>query len=78
MGQAESAIGAEKNDTAATAEAAVEIGHGFAGGEFGSGSDGDAIHGPLAEHELHDWFAPSGERNGCGEIIGVAATADKG
>ena len=39
---------------------------------------GDAVGGPLAEDQLHDRFAPAGERDGGGEIVGVAAAADEG
>ncbi len=37
-----------------------------------------AIDGPFAEDELHDWLAPSGEGDGGGEIVGVAAAAYEG
>ena len=38
MGHAEAAIGAEQDDAASAAETIVEIGHGFARGEFRRGS----------------------------------------
>ena len=60
------------------AETVVEIGDGFAGGDFGGGAVGDAVGGPLAEDQLHDGFAPAGEGDGGGEIVGVAAAADEG
>ncbi len=77
VGKAEAAIGAEQDDAAVSAEAVVEIGDGLAGGELGMGAGGDAVGGPLAENQLHDGFAPSGERNGGGKIVGVAAAADE-
>ncbi len=39
---------------------------------------GDAVGGPLAEDQLHDGFAPAGEGDGGGEIVGVAAATDEG
>ena len=78
MCQAEASVGAQEDDSAATAEATVEVGHGFAGGEFGSSSGGDAIDSPLAEYEFHDGLAPARERDGGGYIVGVATAADEG
>jgi hypothetical protein len=60
------------------AEAVVEVGDGFAGGDFRGGAGGYAVGGPLAEDQLHDGFAPAGEGDGGGEIVGVAAATDEG
>ena len=60
-----------------SAEAVVEIADGFAGGDFGCGTGGDAVGGPLAEDKFHDGLAPAGERDGCGKIVGVAAATDQ-
>ena len=60
------------------AETVEEIRDGFAGGEFGGGSVGDAVGGPFAEDELHDGFSPAGEGDGGGEIVSVAAATDEG
>ena len=59
------------------AEAVVEVGDGFAGGDFRGGAGGDAVGGPFAEDELHDGFAPAGEGDGGGEIVSVAAATDE-
>src|ERR1035437_7552603 len=77
VGQAEASVGAEQDDAAVSAETVIEVGNGFMGGEFGGCAGGDAVGGPLAEDQLHDGFAPSGERDGGGEIVGVAAAADQ-
>ena len=77
VGEAEAAVGAEEDDAAVSAEAVVEVGDGFAGGDFGGGAGGDAIGGPLAEDQFHDGFAPAGEGDGGGEIVGVAAATDE-
>ena len=45
---------------------------------FGGGSACDAVGGPLAEDELHDGFAPAGERYGGGEIVCVATATNEG
>jgi len=78
VGEAEAAVGAEEDDAAVAAETVEEVGDGFAGGDFGRGSGGYAVGGPLAEDELHDGFAPTGEGDGGGEIVGIAAAADEG
>ena len=78
VGESESAVGAEEDDAAMAAETVEEIGDGFAGGDFGCGSGGDAVGGPFAEDKLHDGFAPAGERNRGGEIVGVTAATDEG
>ena len=78
VGEAEAAVGAEEDDAAVTAEAVIEVGDGFAGGDLRGGAGGDAVGGPLAEDELHDGFAPAGEGDGGGEIVGVAAASDEG
>src|ERR1035437_7229089 len=78
VGQAEASVGAEQDDATVAAETVVEVGNGFMGGGFGGGACGDAVGGPLAEDQLHDGFAPSGEGDGGGEIVGVAAATDEG
>lgn len=78
MGDAEAAIGAEEDDAAVAAETIGEIGNGIARSEFGRQSAGDAIDGPFAEDEFHDRFAPAGERDRGGEIVGIAPAADEG
>ena len=78
VGESEAAVWAEKDDAAVAAETVEEVGDGFAGGEIGGDARGDAVGGPLAEDQLHDGFAPSGERDGGGEIVGVAAATDEG
>ncbi len=60
------------------AETVEEVGDGFSGGEFGGCAVGDAVGGPFAEDELHDGFSPSGEGDGGGEIVSVAAATDEG
>jgi len=75
--QSESSVGTEEDNAAATAEAAVEIRHGLAGGEFGSGSCGNAIYCPFAKHQFHNGFAPAGERHGGREVVCVAAASDE-
>ena len=77
MSEADTAVGTEEDDAAVAAEAVVEIGDGFAGGEFGRGSCSDAVSGPFAEDELHDGFAPAGERDSCGEIVSIATATDE-
>ena len=61
-----------------SAEAVVEVGDGFAGGDFRGGAGGDAVGGPFAEDKLHDGLAPAGEGDGGGEIVGVASATDEG
>jgi hypothetical protein len=78
VGEAEAAIGTEEDDAAMAAETVEEIRDGLAGGDFRGGSVGDAVGGPFAEDELHDGFAPAGEGDGGGEIVGVAAATDEG
>jgi hypothetical protein len=78
VGEAEAAVGAEEDDAAVAAETVEEVGDGFAGGDFGGCACGDAVGGPLAEDQLHDGFAPAGERDGGGEIVGVTAATDEG
>src|ERR1035437_7411123 len=78
VGEAEAAVGSEEDDAAMAAETVIEVGDGFLGGEFRGGAVGDAVGGPLAEDQLHDGFAPAGERDGGGEIVGVAAATDEG
>ena len=78
VGEAEAAIGAEEDDSAVAAEAVVEVGDGFAGGDFWGGAGGDAVSGPFAEDELHDGFSPAGEGDGGGEIVCIAAATDEG
>ena len=75
--EAEAAIGAEEDDAAVSAEAVVEIRDGFARGDFRGRAGGDAIGGPFAEDEFHDGFAPAGEGDGSGEIVGIAAATDE-
>ena len=50
----------------------------WAAASSGAMRGGDAVDSPLAEDELHDGLAPAGERDGGGEIVGVAAAADEG
>jgi len=45
MGEAEAAVGSEEDDAAVSAEAVVEVGDGFAGGDFRGGAGGDAVGG---------------------------------
>jgi hypothetical protein len=78
VGEAETAVGTEEDNAAVAAETVEEIRDGFAGGEFGGGTASDAVGGPFAEDELHDGFAPAGERDGGGEIVGIAAATDEG
>jgi hypothetical protein len=78
VGESEAAVRAEKDDAAVSAETVEEVGDGFAGGELGGGSVGDAVGSPLAQDQLYDGFAPAGERDGGGEIVGIAAAADEG
>ena len=78
VGEAEAAVGAEEDDAAVSAKAVVEVGDGFAGGDFGSCAGGDAVGGPLAEDQFHDGLAPAGEGDGGGKIVGVAAATDEG
>jgi hypothetical protein len=78
VGEAEAAVGAEEDDAAVSAEAVVEVGDGFAGGDFRGGAGGDTVGGPFAEDELHDGFAPAGEGDGGGEVVGIAAATDEG
>src|ERR1035438_6016763 len=77
VGQAEASVGAEQDDATVAAETVVEVGNGFMGGEFGGDTSGDAVGGPLAQNQLHDRFAPAGEGNGGGEIVGVTAATDQ-
>ncbi len=76
VGEAEAAVGAEKDDSAVAAETVVEVFDGFIGGQFGWCAVHDAVSGPLAEDELHDGFTPAGERDSGGEIVSVAAATD--
>ena len=78
VGEAEAAVGAEEDDASVAAEAVVEIGDCFAGGDFRCAAGGDAVGGPLAEHEFHDGLAPTGEGDSGGEVVSVAAAADEG
>src|ERR1035441_10280634 len=59
------------------AETFVGVGDGFLGGEFRGRARGNAVGGPLAEDQLHDGFAPAGEGDGGGEIVGVTAATDQ-
>jgi len=77
VGEAETAVGGEKDDAAVAAETAVEVGDGLAGGDIWGCAVCDAVGGPLAEDQLHDGFAPAGERDGGGEIVGIAAATDQ-
>ena len=77
VGEAEAAVGSEEDDAAVASKAVEEIRDGFAGGDFRGGAGGDAVGGPFAEDELHDGFAPAGEGDGGGEIVGVAAATDE-
>ena len=45
---------------------------------LGAGSTLDAVDGPFSEDELHDGLAPTGERDGGAEVVGVASAADQG
>jgi hypothetical protein len=78
VGDADLAVGAEEDDASVALEAAVEVVDGGVGGLLRGGAGCDAVDGPLAEDELHDGFAVSGERGGGGEVVGVAAAADEG
>lgn len=78
MGKADAAIRAEQDDAAVTAEALVEVIDGGGRGNLRRGAGSDAVDGPFAEDELHDGLAPAGERDGSGEIVGVATAADEG
>jgi len=78
VGESEAAVGAEKDNAAVTTESVEEIGDSFAGGDFRGRACGDAVSGPLAKDQLHDGFAPTGEGDGGGEIVGVAAATDEG
>jgi hypothetical protein len=78
MGDSEATVGAEEDDAAVAAEAIEQVGNGFAGGELRGGPGSDAVGGPFAKDELHDWFAPAGERNGGGEIVGITTAPDEG
>jgi len=78
VGEAEAAVGAEEDDAAVAAEAVVEIGDGFAGGDLRGRAVGDTVSGPLAEDQLHDGFAPAGEGDSGGEVVSVAAATDEG
>jgi hypothetical protein len=78
VGDAEAAVGAEEDDASMAAEAVIEVGDGFLGGDFGWGARGDTVGGPLAENQLHDGFAPAGEGDGGGEVVCIAAAPDEG
>jgi hypothetical protein len=78
VGDADVAGGAEEDDAAVAAEAGEEVVDGGGGCLLGGCAGGDAVDGPLAEDELHDGFAPAGEGDGGGLVVGVAAAPDEG
>lgn len=78
VGEAEASIGAEQDDAAVPTEAVEEIRDGFARGDLRCGAGSDAIGGPLAQHQFHNGFAPAGERDSGGEVVGVASATDEG
>ena len=77
MREAEASIRTKKNDAAMTAEPVVEVRNRVARGDLRSGAGGDAVRSPLAQNQFHDRLAPSREGDGGGEIVCIAATADK-
>ncbi len=77
MGEAEAAVGAEEDDAAVPSKAVVEVGDGFASGDFRCGAVGDAVGGPFTQDELHDGLSPSGEGDGGGEVVGIASAPDE-
>ncbi len=78
VGQSEAAVWTEEDDAAMAAETVEKVSDGLAGGELRSSSSSHPVCGPLAENELHDGFAPAGEGDGGGEVVGVAAATDEG
>ena len=77
VSEAESAVGAQKDDAAMAAQTVIEVGDGFASGDLRRGSVSHAIGSPLAEDEFHDGFAPTGERDGRGKIVSITAATYK-
>ena len=77
VGEAESAIRAEEDDSTVAAEAVEEVRDGFAGGDIWHRSRSHAVGCPLAEDQLHDRLAPTGERDRSRQIVGIAAAADE-
>src|ERR1019366_5858156 len=75
--ETETAIGAEENDSAVAAETVEQVGHRLARGYLWSRAGSDAIGGPLAQHQFHDGLAPPGERDGGGQIVGIATAANE-
>ena len=59
-------------------EPVVEIGDCLAGRDLRRGAVGDAVCGPLAQHQFHDRLAPAGERHRSREVIRITAAADQG
>ena len=78
MGDTETSVGTEKDDAAMASEAIEEIRNGLAGGELRRRTGGHAVGRPFAQDELHDWFPPSGERNGSAEVVGITTAPDEG
>ena len=77
MREAVAAVRAKQDDAAMAAEPAEADRRWRLRGGVGSIAGEDAIHGPLAKHQLHDGLAPSGKRDRGAEVVGVAAAADQ-
>ena len=56
----------------------MEIADGVGSDQLGRAAGEHAVGGPFAEDELHDGFAPAGERDSGGEVVGIAAATDEG
>src|SRR5271165_6245096 len=78
VGEAVAAVGGEQDDAAVSAEAFVQVGDGFGSDLLRRPAQLDAIRGPLAQNQLHDGFAPAGERDGSALVVGIAAASDEG
>ena len=77
MGEAKFTVGAQQDDAAVSAKAGVQVVDRVGRCVLRRTARCHAVYGPLAEHKLHDRFAPPRERNSSRKIVGIAATTDQ-
>ena len=77
MGNAPAAIGTEQNNTPVALKPFGQIGNRLWRDHIRSLPGLYAIRSPFAEHQLHHWFAPAGERYGRGQLVGIATAANE-
>src|SRR4051794_28808160 len=71
VGEAETALKIEHDDSAMAVDAVLQIIHGLGCDPLGKIARRHAISSPLGKHQLHDRFTPSGDGNRGALVIGV-------